>query len=64
MPGMNGAQVALEIHRLDALKPIVFVSGYSDTDQLRPAMNTNTALLRKPFTLDGLKATLQAMVQH
>nr|WP_256665201.1 response regulator [Pseudomonas sp. SLFW] len=64
MPGMNGAQVALEIHRLDALKPIVFVSGYSDTDQLRPVMNTNTALLRKPFTLDGLKATLQAMVQH
>jgi PAS domain S-box-containing protein len=64
MPGMNGAQVAQEIHRLDASRPIVFVSGYSDTDQLRPVMNHHTALLRKPFTLDGLKATLQGMLQR
>jgi len=64
MPGMNGAQVAQEIHRLDACRPIVFVSGYSDTDQLRPVLNHHTTLLRKPFTLDGLKATLQGMLQR
>lgn len=64
MPGMNGAQVAQEIHRLDACRPIVFVSGYSDTDQLRPVLNHHTTLLRKPFTLDSLKATLQGMLQR
>jgi PAS domain S-box-containing protein len=63
MPGMNGAQVAKEIHRLEALTPIVFVSGYSNTDQLQPVMNANTALLRKPFTIDGLKKTMDAMLQ-
>lgn len=63
MPGMNGAEVAREIHRLDALKPIVFVSGYSDTDQLRSVMNAHTALLRKPFTIDELQNTIHLMLE-
>jgi CheY-like chemotaxis protein len=62
MPVMNGAEVAREIHRLKAQTPIVFVSGYSDTDQLRSVMNEHTALLRKPFTIDGLKKTMDAML--
>lgn len=62
MPGMNGAEVAREIHRHEAETPIVFVSGYSNTDQLRSVMNSNTMLLRKPFTIDGLKKTVEAML--
>lgn len=62
MPVMNGAEVARAIHRIKALTPIVFVSGYSDTDQLRSVMNEHTALLRKPFTIDGLKKTMDAMM--
>lgn len=62
MPGMNGAEVAREIHRLEATLPIVFVSGYSDTNQLDAVMNANTALLRKPFTLAGLKKTLDTLL--
>lgn len=62
MPGMNGAQVAVEIHRMHPLTPIVFVSGYSDTDQLKSVMNANTTLLRKPFTIEGLERTLAAML--
>lgn len=63
MPGMNGAEVAREIHRLDGATPIVFVSGYSDTDQLRSVMNGQTSMLRKPFTIDELKKTMDAMLQ-
>jgi CheY-like chemotaxis protein len=62
MPVMNGAQVAREIHRTNGQIPIVFVSGYSNTDQLRAVMNSHTALLRKPFTIDGLQKTMDAML--
>lgn len=62
MPVMNGAEAAKAIHRSKPLTPIIFVSGYSDTDQLRSAMNDHTALLRKPFTMDGLQKTVQAML--
>lgn len=62
MPVMNGAEVAKEIHRLKPGTPIVFVSGYSDTDQLRAVMNDHTTLLRKPFTIEGLRKTMEAML--
>jgi PAS domain S-box-containing protein len=62
MPVMNGAEVARVIRSSDLELPIVFVSGYSDTDQLRSVMNEQTALLRKPFTIDNIKRTIEAML--
>ncbi len=46
MPGMNGAEVARRVHeRLPGL-PIVFISGYADTDALRGV--AGAVILRKP----------------
>ncbi|MCD5996163.1 response regulator [Pseudomonas sp. CDFA 602] len=64
MPVMNGAEVAREIHRVNGRMPIVFVSGYSNTDQLRAVMNAQTALLQKPFTIADLNAAIEAMRRH
>ncbi|HEX8588366.1 response regulator [Pseudomonas sp.] len=58
MPGMNGAQVAHELQQIDGKTRILFVSGYSDTAQLRNVMNANTSLLRKPFTTVELERTV------
>ena len=46
MPGMNGAEVGRRVHeRLPGL-PIVFISGYADTDALRGV--AGAVILRKP----------------
>jgi two-component SAPR family response regulator len=55
---MNGAQVAHELQQIDGKTRILFVSGYSDTAQLRNVMNANTSLLRKPFTTVELERTV------
>jgi PAS domain S-box-containing protein len=56
MPGMNGAELAREIRaRLPAL-PIVFVTGFAESDQLEGALGLDVPILRKPFGIDDLAA--------
>ncbi|MBV9251030.1 MAG: response regulator [Acetobacteraceae bacterium] len=61
MPGMNGIQLATALREKGLMAPIALVTGYaelSDTDgSIRPA----DALLRKPFTIRDLEATLARM---
>jgi PAS domain S-box-containing protein len=58
MPGMNGAELAQEIRARRADLPIVFVTGYAESDQLAAAVGTDVPVLRKPFTLDELAALI------
>jgi PAS domain S-box-containing protein len=56
MPGMNGAELAREIRaRLPDL-PIVFVTGFAESDQLEGACGADVPVLRKPFGIDELSA--------
>ncbi|MEA3012746.1 MAG: hypothetical protein QOD42_1291 [Sphingomonadales bacterium] len=56
MPGMNGAELAREIRaRLPGL-PIVFVTGFAESDQLEGALGPDVPVLRKPFGIDDLSA--------
>jgi PAS domain S-box-containing protein len=62
MPGMSGAEVAREIRGERPEQPILFVSGYSETDAIRAAA-PGAGLLSKPFRADALgKAVRQALV--
>jgi signal transduction histidine kinase/CheY-like chemotaxis protein len=61
MPGMNGAQLAREIRSRRPDQPILFVSGYAETDQLEAAVGPDAAVLRKPFTMAELAAALDAV---
>ena len=62
MPGMTGAEVAREIRALHPRQPILFVSGYSETDAIRAAA-PDAVLLAKPFRADALgKAVRQVLV--
>jgi CheY-like chemotaxis protein len=61
MPGMSGAEVAEAVRKISPEQPILFVSGYSETDAIRAAA-PGAVLLPKPFRADGLgKAVRQVL---
>ncbi|HEX8533331.1 MAG TPA: PAS domain S-box protein [Allosphingosinicella sp.] len=62
MPGMNGAEVARAARKLRPDLPIVFVTGYAETDQLEAALGPDVPVLRKPFTLAQLAAAVEEQI--
>src|SRR4051812_41723991 len=54
MPGMDGAETAREIARLDPDIPIVFSTGHAALRVLRQAAGEGASILEKPFTLAEL----------
>jgi CheY-like chemotaxis protein len=64
MPGMNGARLAESARALIPDLPVVFVTGYADTDEIEAAVGRDATILRKPFTLGELREALaQACAQ-
>jgi PAS domain S-box-containing protein len=62
MPGMNGAELARAIRaRLPDL-PIVFVTGFAESDQLEGACGADVPVLRKPFGIDELSAMVASQL--
>ncbi|HEY0130510.1 MAG TPA: PAS domain S-box protein, partial [Allosphingosinicella sp.] len=62
MPGMNGADAARAARELHPGLPIVFVTGYAESEQLEAALGCDVPVLRKPFTLDQLAAAVEENV--
>jgi CheY-like chemotaxis protein len=62
MPGMNGADVARAARKLRPDLPIVFVTGYAETDQLEAALGRDVPVLRKPFSLAQLSAAVEEQI--
>ena len=58
MPGMNGAEVAREVRARCPTLPIVFVTGYAESEQLEAALGSDVNVLRKPFSVDELAAAV------
>ncbi|HEX8644317.1 MAG TPA: response regulator [Allosphingosinicella sp.] len=58
MPGMNGAEVAKAVRARCPQLPIVFVTGYAESEQLEAALGTDVKVLRKPFSVDDLAAAI------
>lgn len=59
MPGINGAEVAREVHRHWPSLPIVFTSGFADTDAIQAVEGENAMILRKPFRMSELQQTFR-----
>jgi PAS domain S-box-containing protein len=59
MPGMHGAEVARAAHEILPALPIVFVTGYAESEKLE-AVGGNVQVLRKPFTVVDLEAAVEA----
>ena len=58
MPGMSGAEVAKRILERDSNQPILFVSGYSETDSIRE-IAPGAPLLTKPFRAEALSRAVR-----
>jgi PAS domain S-box-containing protein len=58
MPGMNGAEVARHLRDERPDLPVLFASGYADTDAIKEVAGESVRLLRKPFRLDALEAAI------
>jgi DNA-binding response OmpR family regulator len=59
MPGMSGAEVASTILGKRPDQPILFVSGYSETDAIK-SMAPDAPVLAKPFRADALDRAVRA----
>jgi PAS domain S-box-containing protein len=59
MPGMNGAEAARAARKLHPGLPIVFVTGYAESEQLEAALGCDVPVLRKPFTLAQLASAVE-----
>jgi PAS domain S-box-containing protein len=59
MPGMNGAEAARAAREIHPGLPIVFVTGYAESEQLEAALGEGAPVLRKPFTLAELAAAVE-----
>ncbi|HLV07568.1 MAG TPA: response regulator [Croceibacterium sp.] len=65
MPGMNGAELAEELGKRRPGLPMVFASGYADTDAIRAAVGADVPILRKPFRMEELRRELgRALAQQ
>jgi CheY-like chemotaxis protein len=63
MPGMNGAEVAEAVRRSQPDLPIIFVTGYADTAAITKAAGGTSLVLRKPFEMEDLEASLNAQLR-
>jgi CheY-like chemotaxis protein len=61
MPGMNGAELAREARRLYPALPIIFVTGFAESDQLEGALGSDVPVLKKPF---GVEELTQVIAGH
>ncbi len=53
---MNGAELARALRRRHPDLPIVFVTGFAESDQLEEALGGEVAVLKKPFGIEELAA--------
>ena len=59
MPGMNGAELAKEVRSRRPDQPMLFVTGYAESDQLEGAL-ADVPVLRKPFGVAELAVIVRA----
>ena len=62
MPGMNGAELARAARKLRPGLPIVFVTGFAESDQLEGALGGDVPVLKKPFGVAELAAIIAAHI--
>ena len=63
MPGMDGAETAREIAKIDAELPVIFSTGYAALRALRQAAGEGVSILEKPFTLAELDQLIAEILQ-
>ena len=63
MPGLSGAEVAAHIVATRPDQPILFVSGYNETDAIRKGRPGRHDILAKPFRAAALEDAVRAALE-
>lgn len=58
MPEMNGAELAGQVWALHPEIPIIFASGYAETEAIEVIAGKDAVVLRKPFRLEQLQEAI------
>ena len=64
MPGMNGAQMAKIVRNRRPNLPIIFASGYSETEEIESAVGKKAVLLKKPFGVSELETVIKTALKR
>lgn len=64
MPGMTGAELAGYITQKWPALPVLFASGFADTDAIEAAVGIEATILRKPFQLDELLSAVNRLLDQ
>jgi nitrogen-specific signal transduction histidine kinase len=62
MPGMTGAEVAKKARMQRPDLPVIFASGYADTEAIESQRDEHTAVLRKPFRISELQDAITRLL--
>lgn len=62
MPSINGAGLARMLNLLQPQLPVIFITGYADTDALRPALGSDATVLRKPLLLEDVVGAVETVL--
>lgn len=60
IPGLTGPELQGHLNARGSTLPIVFVTGFAESDQLEGALGPGAPTLRKPFGMDELAAIVAA----
>ena len=63
MPIMDGKNAFKEMRRMNPDLKIVLMSGYVEQQELDQLLDKNSQFIAKPFTIDTVIATVEAMLQ-
>jgi DNA-binding NarL/FixJ family response regulator len=62
MPGMNGAEVAMQALDLKPEVKLLFLTGFSDSEAIDKAVDGRARVLKKPATAATLFAAIEEML--
>jgi len=62
MPGMNGAEMVKQARALGYAMPVIFATGYAQSDALDEAVGGKAAVLTKPFAPEELAAAIESVL--
>lgn len=63
LPGVNGRRLADQARAHRPGMKVLFMTGYSDSSILEPALPEGFGIISKPFDLDDLAARAQALLE-
>jgi DNA-binding response OmpR family regulator len=64
MPEMNGVELVAKAREIRADLPALYISAYSEIDEMRPVLSRGLPYVSKPFTSIALTARIRSLLDE